>query len=488
MAVAWLCLLLLFLAVDLLSLSIQSIHLFNPCALLLTNPVLPQEHLPTIRDRCDLKEDAVIHLPRSGQRADAYRAGLAACQVSPYAWRILVSMCVLNDDHDLSLTLADLAHMYLYRPLGPVQMTLQTVDGRVPSILMPTKVKDGGWFKFFIYVRLDSIVPQPFYLLDKWSPLEGFKQHKPSLDDSAVRKLLGLSEDQRKFPRLLSSNFGGAVEEPPEAAEEDSASVEEIGEFESAAEVRMSSAVSQFMAKKKRKLTGGDVPSAPRKKKAAAPPSEEEAISGDVPLWPLMGQFLLPGSQYSLSSTPIPATLDSTVEDAFKTFQKAFFLRHDHVRMIREVNNAQEKCVSLEAQLVKAQAEVKVLEDQLARMQRLNRSLSTSMKGAEDKLKISEGQSSSPGNMSRGTWRRSKRRLLSFPTKPDMSFLNEVDNSEEEEEMEAAPVEEEVEAALVEEEATTGPEQIPVNAEPESGASGSNDGGNGVGGGQEAKT
>ncbi|KAH9616803.1 hypothetical protein KSS87_021145 [Heliosperma pusillum] len=63
----------------------------------------------------------------------------------------------------------------------------------------------------------------------------------PSLDDSAVRNLLGLSEDQRKFPRLLTLKFGGVVEEPSEGAEEDSASLEEIGEFESAAEVKMSS-------------------------------------------------------------------------------------------------------------------------------------------------------------------------------------------------------------------------------------------------------
>ncbi|KAH9623526.1 hypothetical protein KSS87_014700 [Heliosperma pusillum] len=235
--------------------------------------------LSEVRRRFGLGEGVEIHLPLPGESADFRRPGwaclfdnpfllglvfplpllihrflafnkLATCQVMPHAWRVLVSLCTLDENHQLNMGFGEFAALYTYQSLGHGLVTLRARDSKNIAIFLPPKVRDEEWFKRFVFVKISSITPTPDYLFDKWCLVAGisrgcsiffyFSTHPPYLlflsdlvqpapttDFAVLTKFFSLPPCERTFPLLLEGKIAGTSED---SLRVDSEEEEGIGE------------------------------------------------------------------------------------------------------------------------------------------------------------------------------------------------------------------------------------------------------------------
>ncbi|XP_074281460.1 uncharacterized protein LOC141606291 [Silene latifolia] len=158
----------------------------------------------------------------------------------------------------------------------------------------------------------------------------------------------------------------------------------------------------------------------------------------NVPLWPQLGQLLFPSTLSGLGSKPLPQVSDMAAENAFNALQVNLFIREEVIRLMGEVNNLKERNAALESQLARTQGDnsslsagLKAAEDQALT---LKKRLSNALVFAAWEFKIKLMKEFQAGEHTAWDVEEEERLFAAaFPTKPDLSILWDLVDSDEEE-------------------------------------------------------
>ncbi|XP_074313441.1 uncharacterized protein LOC141648612 [Silene latifolia] len=327
---------------------------------------LTQEDIPRIKALLGLGDDVVIHIPKPGQKADAFRSGwiclytypfvlglkfpfppmiqefirlnsLPMAQIAPYAWRILLSTVALNNSMGAEIGLSDLAHRFECRSLGHGQYTFRSVEKTENFLLSAAKGKDDGWYEDFFYIKLESLPIRADYLFEHWIFAKKLKNPEKSEDeDTSVAKLFSIPEDRRSFPLLLAGLDDSATEETMSSG----------SAKPSASEILMRHA-------RKRTADSSHSPASSRRRSSSRPapePIEATPISrapgspihsdelllrlpaefGDADranYWPALERLLTPACSKAFDSTAPQEMTDLAAEHCFLALQSSLYLR-----------------------------------------------------------------------------------------------------------------------------------------------------------------
>ncbi|XP_074314172.1 uncharacterized protein LOC141649379 [Silene latifolia] len=382
---------------------------------------LTQEDIPRIKALLGLGDDVVIHIPKPGQKADAFRSGwiclytypfvlglkfpfppmiqefirlnsLPMAQIAPYAWRILLSTVALNNSMGAEIGLSDLAHRFECRSLGHGQYTFRSVEKTENFLLSAAKGKDDGWYEDFFYIKLESLPIRADYLFEHWIFAK---------NDSALRKpcLLG------KHPSIPWNSLSPLIlySDPLRPCAP-------VGSAKpSASEILMRHA-------RKRTADSSHSPASSRRRSSSRPapePIEATPISrapgspihsdelllrlpaefGDADranYWPALERLLTPACSKAFDSTAPQEMTDLAAEHCFLALQSSLYLRkmlqRAKVECLASVGKNKEltaTCAKLREQLHTAFQEKEAAKDQLARTQEANCVLTSGLTKAE---------------------------------------------------------------------------------------------------------